>query len=85
VGSKPQLDCKAVKRLLKLLGFDLKRQVGSHEHYQRFARGRTRTVTVDCPKAPFSPDLIKSMSAQAGLLTAEFYRAAAGTLPTPWP
>jgi predicted RNA binding protein YcfA (HicA-like mRNA interferase family) len=85
VGSRPQLDCKAVKRLLKLLGFELKRQIGSHEHYQMFARGKTRTVTVDCPKAPFSQDLIKSMSSQAGLTKAEFYDAAAGTAPNPWP
>ncbi|WP_395117761.1 type II toxin-antitoxin system HicA family toxin [Rhodanobacter sp. FW102-FHT14D06] len=82
---KPQLDCSDVKRLLKLLGFSLSRQVGSHEHFQMVARGRMRTVTVDCPKAPFGPYLVKSMASQAGLSKREFYAANAGLIPSPWP
>ena len=85
MGGKPQLECRAVKSLLKLLGFTRVRQEGSHEHYQMVARGRMRTVTVDCPKAPFSHDLIKSMAGQAGLKKAEFYAAACGLMPSPWP
>ncbi len=85
MGNKPQLDCKAVKSLLKMLGFSKVRQDGSHEHYQMVARQRMRTVTVDCPKAPFSHDLVKSMAAQAGLTKPEFYAAAAGLMPNPWP
>lgn len=68
-----------------MLGFSMVRQAGSHEHFQMFARGKLRTVTVDCPKAPFSPDLIKSMSDQAGLNKKEFYAAAGGLMPSPWP
>ena len=85
MGRKPQLDCRDVKKLLGMLGFSRVRQSGSHEHYQMVARGRMRTVTVDCPKAPFSPVLIKSMAAQAGLSKNEFYAAACGLMPSPWP
>lgn len=85
MGGKPQLDCHAVKSLLKMLGFSQVRQSGSHEHYQMVARGRMRTVTVDCPKAPFSHALVKSMASQAGLVKSEFYAAACGLVPSPWP
>ncbi|WP_081700000.1 type II toxin-antitoxin system HicA family toxin [Rhodanobacter sp. OR87] len=85
MGGKPQLDCRAVKSLLKMLGFSKVRQDGSHEHYQMVARGHMRTVTVDCPKAPFSHDLVHSMARQAGLKQSEFYAASNGMMPSPWP
>ena len=36
--------------------------------------GRLYKVTVDCPKAPFSQTLIKSMAEQAGVKKKDFYR-----------
>ena len=69
-----------------LLGFT--RQAagsGSHEHYVGTFRGRFSKVTVDCPKAPFSPILIKSMSDQAGISKRELYSAVSGDKPTNWP
>jgi len=86
VGTRPQLDCRDVKRLLKLLGFQqIPTHRGSHEKFSAFARGRTRHVTVDCPKAPFSRDMVHSMSSQAGLTRDEFYAAASGIVPKNWP
>lgn len=83
---RPQLDCRDVKRLLKLLGFEPMPRTGtSHEKFKCYARGQFRRVDVDCPKAPFSPDLIKSMASQAGLSKDEFYAAADGVVPRDWP
>ena len=39
----------------------------SHEDWVSNAGGYFRKVTVDCPKAPFSQDLISSMARQAGV------------------
>lgn len=86
MGTRPQLDCRDVKRLLKLLGFQLiPTHRGSHEKFGMFARGCERRVTVDCPKAPFSHDLVRSMASQAGLSRDEFYAAADGQIPRNWP
>ncbi|HEX5960977.1 MAG TPA: type II toxin-antitoxin system HicA family toxin [Rhodanobacteraceae bacterium] len=75
-----------MKRLLKLLGFQpLPTHGGSHEKFGMVARGQVRRVTVDCPKAPFSRDLIRSMASQAGLSVREFYDAAGGRIPARWP
>jgi len=87
VGRKrPQLDCRDVKRLLRLLGFEAAPRTGtSHEKFKGYGRGQARRVYVDCPKAPFSPDLIKSMASQAGVTVSEFYEAADGSIPADWP
>lgn len=46
----------------------------SHEDWVKTdERGRFFKVTVDCPKAPFSQDLIKSMAKQAGVTKQEIY------------
>lgn len=83
---KPPLDCRDVKRALKLLGFEARKTKGtSHEHFVGIFRGKFRKVTVDCPKAPFSPDLIASMASQAGLKKGELYDAANGVTPKGWP
>lgn len=76
-----------MKRLLRLLGFEHQngKGKGSHESWVRTARGQFRKVTVDCPKAPFSPFLIQSMASQAGLKVSEFYEAHRGNPPTGWP
>jgi hypothetical protein len=39
------------------------------------AGGRLYKVTVDCPKEPFTGDLVASMARQAGVRKREFYAA----------
>lgn len=83
----PPLTCKQVKAALKELGFE-KRDGSSgtsHEYYVGVFRGKFRKVTVDCPKAPFGPDLISSMASQAGITKKELYAAVNGTKPNGWP
>jgi predicted RNA binding protein YcfA (HicA-like mRNA interferase family) len=75
-GAYPPLSCADVKRILKNLGFSPRPKKGtSHEQWVKFESGRIFKVTVDCPKAPFSQDLISSMARQAGMSKKEFYRA----------
>lgn len=74
--SNRPLTCKEVKRGLKNLGFAPTKVKGtSHEHWKKVVGGRLYKVTVDCPKEPFSHDLIRSMASQAGVSKKEFYRA----------
>lgn len=74
-GWKP-LTCKEVKRILAKLGFIHRNTEGSHEQWVT-PDGVIpfRKVTVDCPKAPFSQDLIGSMHRQAGVTRKQFYAA----------
>jgi len=75
-GVFPPLSCKQVKQILSSLGFSPRPQKGtSHEQWVKTENGKFFKVTVDCPKAPFSQDLIKSMSTQAGVSKKEFYSA----------
>jgi hypothetical protein len=39
------------------------------------AGGRLYKVTVDCPKEPFTGDLVASMARQAGIRKRKFYAA----------
>lgn len=75
-GIYPPLNCKQVKNILTTLGFTSRGQ-GSTSHEQWVKRSSTGffKVTVDCPKAPFSQDLISSMSKQAGVTKKAFYAA----------
>jgi len=75
-GQYPPLTCKQVKQILSDLGFSPRPQKGtSHEQWVKDISGRRYKVTVDCPKAPFSPDLISSMARQAGVSKKAFYAA----------
>lgn len=75
-GQHPPLTCAQVKSILKSLGFDPRPQNGtSHEHWVRRENGQFLKVTVDCPKAPFSHDLIRYMARQAGVTVKQFYAA----------
>lgn len=76
----PKPTCQQVKALLEALGFEpVKRTGTSHEKYKHpNYRGRGRSVTVDCPKAPFDVTLIHFMAMQAGLTKKEFWEAAVG-------
>jgi len=75
-GVYPPLKCKDVKQILKSLGFSSRPQKGtSHEQWIKKDRSGFFKVTVDCPKAPFSPDLISSMAKQAGVSKKQFYAA----------
>lgn len=61
-------DCKQVKLALKRMGFEAQKQNStSHIHFKKVVSGKLFKVTVDCPKAPFSNDLVKSMAKQAGV------------------
>lgn len=73
-GQNPPLTCKDVKAILKKLGFQFIKQEGSHEKWRKEKGHHRWNVTVDCPKAPFSPILIDSMAAQAGVKKKDFYR-----------
>ena len=73
-GVYPPLTCKQVKQILSSLGFSQRPQKGtSHEQWVKISGGTLFKVTVDCPKAPFSPDLISSMAKQSGISKKEFY------------
>jgi predicted RNA binding protein YcfA (HicA-like mRNA interferase family) len=71
----PPLTCSQFKTILTELGFKARPQNSgtSHEQWVKVADGRLYKVTVDCPKAPFSPDLISSMAKQAGVTKAQIY------------
>ncbi|ROH88013.1 type II toxin-antitoxin system HicA family toxin [Pseudomethylobacillus aquaticus] len=72
----PPLTCRQVKRILTNLGFKEGNQnASSHVQWKKVEDGQLYKVTVDCPKAPFSHDLIKSMSRQAGVTKDQFYEA----------
>ncbi len=75
-GQYPPLTCKDVKHILANLGFSPRPQKStSHEQWVKDIDGRRYKVTVDCPKAPFSQDLISSMAKQAGVTRKVFYAA----------
>lgn len=64
--------------VLKNLGFSARPQKGtSHEQWVKYdAAGKLLgKVTLDCPKAPFSQDLISFMARQAGVSKNDFYEA----------
>jgi len=65
-GENPPITCKELKAILAYLGFVFDTQKGSHEQWVLIKNNRKYKVTVDCPKAPFSQELIKSMAAQVG-------------------
>jgi len=74
-GEYPPLTCKDVKKILAHLGFIPRpAKATSHEQWVKEENGRLYKVTVDCPKAPFSQTLIKSMAEQAGVKKKDFYR-----------
>jgi len=70
------LTCAEVKRILKRLGFAPEPRSGtSHEKWIKIDGSRKYVVTVDCPKQPFSHDLIRYMAVQAGVSREAFYAA----------
>ena len=73
-GEYPPITCKELKAILAYMGFAFDTQKGSHEQWVLIKDKRRYKVTVDCPKAPFSQTLIKSMAEQAGVKKKDFYR-----------
>jgi predicted RNA binding protein YcfA (HicA-like mRNA interferase family) len=74
----PPLTCRQVKAALKDAGFEERKGNGSsHEKWVKTGENTRWIVTVDCPKAPFSKDLIKSMAKQAGMSTKDFHELCA--------
>jgi len=74
-GQHPPITCADFKTILKELGFQprAKKSGTSHEDWVGNVNGQFRKVTVDCPKAPFSQDLIQSMAKQAGVTKKRIY------------
>lgn len=74
-GHHPPLTCDEFKAVLAELGFVKRPQKSGtpHESWVATINGRFRKVTVDCPKAPFSADLITSMANQAGVTKKQIY------------
>ncbi|HJX09686.1 MAG TPA: hypothetical protein VJ733_04215 [Candidatus Binatia bacterium] len=79
----PPLTCDEFKAILRAMGFQPRpmKSGTSHENWVATIGGRFRKVTVDCPKAPFSQDLIGSMAHQAGVTKAIIYDYHFGRLP----
>ena len=78
----PPLTPSEVVAILKGLGFKLKRQTGSHAHYERLPDdelNERKIVTVDMSHSQFSVRMIKNMVGQSGFKRREFYAAAKGT------
>ena len=73
-GEYPPITCNELKAILAYMGFVFDTQKGSHEQWVLIKDKRKYKVTVDCPKAPFSQTLIKSMAEQAGVKKKDFYR-----------
>ena len=70
------LTCAQVKTILKNLGFEARPRKGtSHEQWVKDYGGKRYKVTVDCPKEPFTQDLIRYMARQAGVSKTKFYAA----------
>jgi predicted RNA binding protein YcfA (HicA-like mRNA interferase family) len=70
------LTCQEVKKILTHLGFQPRPRKGtSHEQWVKPDGARFYKVTVDCPKSPFSQDLICWMAQQAGVSKRQFYEA----------
>jgi hypothetical protein len=69
---------KDVERGLSAAGFTLQKSTSGTSHtkwikYEEIENKKfKRVVTVDAPKSPFSNDLIKSMSNQAGMTKKQF-------------
>lgn len=75
-GHHPPLTCAQFKVVLSKLGFAPRpmKSGTSHEDWVATIGGKFHKVTVDCPKAPFSQDLISSMARQAGVNKKRIYQ-----------
>jgi hypothetical protein len=76
-GHHPPLTCDQFKTVLSRLGFVKRPQRSgtTHEDWVKTEGGKFYKVTVDCPKAPFSQELISSMARQAGVTKQTIYDA----------
>ncbi len=73
----PPLSPTEVISILRALGFELKRQTGSHQHYEGLAEDAMtrKIVTVDSSIDEFWEELMKSMIRQSGWSREKFYKA----------
>jgi hypothetical protein len=74
-GQHPPITCADFKAVLRKLGFAQRpvKSGTSHEQWVATIKGKFYKVTVDCPNAPFSQDLIQSMARQAGVTKKKIY------------
>lgn len=75
----PPLDRSQVERVLKTLGFTVKKKKASHTQWEGYIKKLRRVVTVkklsrDTDK--YGPDLMQSMIRQSGLSKKSFYKKA---------
>jgi predicted RNA binding protein YcfA (HicA-like mRNA interferase family) len=75
----PPLTPQEVVSILLALGFYLKKQIGSHAHYESIQHNPRRVVTVDMSVRDFDSYLIKSMIAQSGVDRKIFYGSTKNT------
>jgi hypothetical protein len=63
-----RLPVNKLKQPLKIWDLNPKNRMGLLTNIgKKIVNGKLYKVTVDCPKAPFSETLVKSMAAQAGV------------------
>lgn len=76
-GKYPPLDRKQIERMLKNLGFHLKKHKGtSHAQWEGYTKEKRQIVTVDhlkSKKEKYGPRLLGKMIQQSGLTKKEFY------------
>jgi len=75
-GQYPQLDRSQVEKVLKNLGFGIKRHTGSHAQWEGYIKKKRQIVTVDhlkSKKEQYGRKLLKKMIDQSGLTKKEFY------------
>lgn len=71
---RPQ-KCDEVRRALRELGFEFKRQGrGSHEHWEGVVDGQRRLVTLDCHKGRVRPKDLRSIISQSSVKRREFLK-----------
>ena len=69
------LEPSEVERILKDLGFELKRTRGDHNQWEGVTHGTRRVCTVQQIRGSFSIGRMKTMIEQIGLTPDEFYKA----------
>ena len=67
-----KLSSKDVEKILRMNGFELVSQRGSHKQLKGVVNGRKRRVTVPADRKNFHPKTLKSIIRQSGLTEEDF-------------
>lgn len=68
-----KLSSKDVEKILRMNGFELVSQRGSHKQLKGVVDGRKRRVTVPADRKNFHPKTLKSIIRQSGLTEDDFF------------